>query len=107
MKDYIINKLTEWGFKQDNDIFLKEDVHVVPGRQLIINGQRMDEPSQQIHLVYRVELIGKGSIEPPFEELEWITWQILQNENIVSQYTEALYNDDQNRFDLICKSLFN
>lgn len=106
MRNYIANKLIGWEFQQDENIFLKETIHTVPGRQIVINGQRADEPPQQVHLVFRVELVGKGSIEPPPEELEWVTWQVLQNENIVSQYTEALYNNDQNRFDLICGHLF-
>lgn len=105
MREYITNKLQEKGFTLENDIFTKEATQQAPGRQMVINGQRFDEPGQEQKFKYKVELLGTGYIEEPHEDIEWISWEIYREDVLIQGYAEGLYEDDKNKFDEICSEL--
>lgn len=105
MREYIKNKLTGLGFTEDDNKFTKEVTKQLPGRQMVINGQRFDEPGQEQKFKYKVELLGTGYIEEPHEDIEWISWEIYREDVLIQGYAEGLYEDDKNKFDLICAQL--
>ena len=110
MRDYIINKLTELGCERENDIFSKTVTIIQPGAQMFFNGRPIQQPPQQIQMKTTVELLEDGYIEnedgSAHENIYWINIKIQQDDDVVTDQTEGLYEDEQNIFDNICDQIF-
>lgn len=60
--DHIIGRLVPKGFQQLNEIFSREVVALEEGPQVIVNGQVMQHPGIEHHILFELELMGPGQV---------------------------------------------
>ena len=73
-------------------IWIKEFQVRGQGVVMNINGQQFQQPGEVIKIMYKLEVIGDGSIdETPFSQ---INFQVKQGDNLVIDREECIYYDE-------------
>ena len=107
----ILKKLREYlignKFKPEPDekTFVLERKFQIPGQKIIINGQAMQQPGQELIRVVTVEFFGPGYVqgndetEEPFEEVRIKTEELTAGgkSGNVQEFVEGLYDEDFDR----------
>lgn len=73
-------------------IWIKEFQAQGKGMVMNINGQQFQQPGEVIKMMYKLEVIGDGSIdEIPFSQ---INFQVKQGDDLVIDTEECIYYDE-------------
>jgi hypothetical protein len=98
MKEQFYNLLTEemsyrHFLQQDTEkIWIKEFQVQGQGVVMNINGQQFQQPGEVIKMMYKLEVLGDGSIdEIPFSQ---INFQVKQGDDLVVDIEECIYYDE-------------
>jgi len=110
---WINTRLSELGFvrETENELWkITRDVKS-PGRTIIINGQRQDEPEQTTHIEYCVNVFGDGGVADengenlkPFVEIEF--YIINDEQKHMDWPVFCMYFDDQYLFNSLLNKIF-
>lgn len=95
--------------KRDDKKWILPKQFQQPGQVMVINGQRMEQPSQIINVEFVVDVMGVGYIKSPDkeEDLLYIIFSVNQNEDEVKTYSFGFYKDDAQYFDQVLSNIFN
>lgn len=88
------NLLIDEGLLKESDrsVWIKEFQSRSHGVVMNINGQRFQQPGEVIKMMYKLEVIGDGSIdEIPFSQ---INFQVKQGDDLVIDTEECIYYDE-------------
>ena len=78
--------------ESDRSVWIKEFQSRSQGVVMNINGQRFQQPGEVIKMMYKLEVIGDGSIdEIPFSQ---INFQVKQGDDLVIDTEECIYYDE-------------
>jgi hypothetical protein len=98
MKEQFYNLLTEemssrHFLQQDTErIWVKEFQVQGQGMVMNINGQQFQQPGEVIKMMYKLEVVGDGSVdEIPFSQ---INFQVKQGDDLVIDTDECIYYDE-------------
>ena len=76
----------------DRSVWIKEFQSRSQGVVMNINGQRFQQPGEVIKMMYKLEVIGDGSVdEIPFSQ---INFQVKQGDDLVIDTDECIYYDE-------------
>ena len=114
IKDNWLNEVefivTEHSFmKIDDNTYSKETIGYTGGQTIIVNGQRMEQPGQQIKITQSIKLNGDGCISNMDDscrrDFTQIIFSIGSGEH-EDTYEECIYWDDANRVKQIIDQIF-
>jgi hypothetical protein len=75
-----------------NRIWIKEFQVQGQGVTMNINGQQFQQPGEIIKMMYKLEVVGDGSVdEIPFSQ---INFQVKQGDDLVVDIEECIYYDE-------------
>ena len=76
----------------DRNVWIKEFQSRSQGVTMNINGQRFQQPGEVIKMMYKLEVIGDGSVdEVPFSQ---INFQVKQGDDFIVDTDECIYYDE-------------
>ena len=105
----MITVLNEYGFKQDDQEFKRIEFRQQPGQSIIINGQRMDQPPQNIEIVKLFTIIGDGYVEngdgSNRKDFTQINFKVFVENEEQGSFEEGFYWDDFEYFKNVIKQL--
>ena len=81
-------------FIQQDDLKIWEKEFEVQGRGVMmnVNGRQFQHPGEIIKMMYRLEVIGDGSVDDtPFAQ---INFQVKQDEDLVIDIEQCIYYDE-------------
>lgn len=78
------------------------------GQVLIINGQRMEQPAQDIDIKYVFKILGEGSITDEDKEVPIVctNFSVQEGQNESSDIGVAFYYDDFEMFNTVFSQIF-
>lgn len=98
MKEQFYNLLAEEmlnrQFIQQDDLKIWEKEFEVQGRGVMmnVNGRQFQQPGEIIKMMYKLEVIGDGSMDDtPFSQ---INFQVKQDKDLVIDIEECIYYDE-------------
>lgn len=98
MKEQFYNLLAEEmlnrQFIQQDDLKIWEKEFEVQGRGVMmnVNGRQFQQPGEIIKMIYKLEVIGDGSMDDtPFSQ---INFQVKQDKDLVIDIEECIYYDE-------------
>ena len=107
LTDTAYNRLESFGFNhsEDKTSWEKTINTRTQGQTVIINGQRHDQPGKEIILKCSIVFKEGAWVEnidgSKHEDLTQVHFRITQDENIIKDYEEILYNDDSEIFEKV------
>ena len=99
--DHIIGRLVPKGFQQFNEIFSREVVALEEGPQVIINGQVMQHPGIEHHILFELELLGPGQVisdDGRTEDFELMQFRVSQDQH-QRTISVNIYHGEHDEFD--------
>lgn len=76
----------------DRSVWIKEFQSRSQGVVMNINGQQFQQPGEIIKMLYKLEVLGDGSIdEIPFSQ---INFQVKQGDDLIIDTEECIYYDE-------------
>lgn len=76
----------------DRSVWIKEFQSRSQGMVMNINGQQFQQPGEVIKMMYKLEVIGDGSVsEVPFSQ---INFQVKQGDDFIVDTDECIYYDE-------------
>lgn len=76
----------------DRNVWIKEFQSKSQGVVMNINGQRFQQPGEVVKMMYKLEVMGDGSIdEVPFSQ---INFQVKQGNDFIVDTDECIYYDE-------------
>ena len=88
------NLLIDEGLLKESDrsVWIKEFQSRSQGVVMNINGQQFQQPGEVIKMMYKLEVVGDGSVdEIPFSQ---INFQVKQGDDLVIDTEECIYYDE-------------
>lgn len=102
--------VTEHSFvKIDDDTYSKETIGYTGGQTIIVNGQRMEQPGQQVRITQSIKFNGDGWISNMDDSGRRNFTQIIfsiDTGEYADTYEECIYWDDTNRVKQIINQIF-
>lgn len=102
--------VTEHSFvKIDDDTYSKETIGYTGGQTIIVNGQRMEQPGQQVRITQSIKFNGDGWISNMDDSCRRNFTQIIfsiDTGEYADTYEECIYWDDINRVKQIINQIF-
>lgn len=106
MREHIKQTMQQFGFSLTNGVYTKTTVAYDPPVMIIINNEKRIQPGVQHQVVFEVEDICTGWIEPPHEDIEWVAFRLIVDGETAYDVQEGFYNYEQKLFTAICQHLF-
>ena len=95
--------------KIDDNTYRKESIQYTGGQTIIINGQRMEQPGQQIKLTQSIILNGDGWIsnldDSNKQDFTQVVFSITTDDQ-EDNYEECIYWNDANRVKELINQIF-
>jgi len=108
MTEFAKQVLHGLGFKdQGVNSYTKTIVAYDRPMMVSINGQQTIRGGQAHEVVFEVEHICTGHIEPPQEDIEWFRFALKVDGETLYDEQEGFYNEDTQLFTNFCNHLFN
>ena len=95
--------------KMDDNTYSKETIGYTGGQTIIVNGQRMEQPGQQIKITYSIKFNGDGWVsnmdDSGRRDFTQIIFSVGSGEH-EDTYEECIYWDDTDRVKQIINQIF-
>ena len=106
MKEQFINEvkniLVSLGFSESNNQYVRSQIFIQPGQQLIINGQQINQPNQEIEVKHVVTEFGDGYCcnqdNTNKQEFTQYNIQVFVKGELNGEYISAYYWNDIDQF---------
>lgn len=106
MKEQFINEvkniLVGFGFSESNNQYVRSQIFIQPGQQLIINGQQINQPNQEIEVKHVVTELGDGYCcnqdDTNKQEFTQYNIQVFVKGELNGEYISAYYWNDIEQF---------
>lgn len=106
--DHIIGRLAPVGFEQTDEVFSKHVVGIQRGARVIINGQIMQHPDIEHHMLFEIELLGPGQVISEDGRVE--DFELMQFRASMNDFTQGIsvnvYYGEHDEFDRHLQTYF-
>ena len=112
LKKQMIEKLEASGFQVDmeNVSWKKQETHTTLGATMTINGQRFDQPGQQITTTKHFTILYECRVSDVGEQNPHDSWmcqfEVYEGDHKVQDLEINLYPDEFEFFENLCKKIF-
>ena len=106
--DHIIGRLALVGFERAGEVFSKHVIEIQRGARVIINGQIMQQPDIEHHVLFEIELIGPGQViseDGQVEDFELVQFRASTND-FTRDISVNIYYGKHSEFDRHLQTYF-